>query len=457
METKANYVIVGIFTILAILVAFGFVYWTARVGERGETAPLNFRIAGSAAGLGRGSAVLFNGVRVGEVDAVHLDYSNPRVALVEARVDRRIPVTQSTRADVGLAGLTGQANIELRGGNPAEPNLLDLAEEQGTVAEMTANPSAVADLLASAQSLMARADSVIGELDAFVREARGPLSQTIRNVETFSDAMRRNADGIDSFLASVTELSGTISDVSGRLESTLRATESLITAVDRQKVAKIVENVDAFTQRLSAASDDLETIMADVDRTVKSVSRFSEQANATLGKVDALVDQVKPDEVASAVRNFGEASRSINRASEDIARVSRTVGAHEEDIDQFIADAKQVASRLNSASVRVDGVLAKLDNLLGSGQTEDVFAQVSETLEAYRRVADTLNARIGTITDNLSRFSGKGLNNIEAMVSEARRSIARIEAAVSDFEQNPQRIITGGEGDIRRYDGRARR
>ncbi len=37
METRANYVIVGIFTLAAILAAFAFVYWTAAIGDRGET------------------------------------------------------------------------------------------------------------------------------------------------------------------------------------------------------------------------------------------------------------------------------------------------------------------------------------------------------------------------------------------------------------------------------------
>ena len=36
METRANYVIVGIFTVVAILAAFGFVYWTAAIGDKGE-------------------------------------------------------------------------------------------------------------------------------------------------------------------------------------------------------------------------------------------------------------------------------------------------------------------------------------------------------------------------------------------------------------------------------------
>jgi phospholipid/cholesterol/gamma-HCH transport system substrate-binding protein len=42
-------------------------------------------------------------------------------------------------------------------------------------------------------------------------------------------------------------------------------------------------------------------------------------------------------------------------------------------------------------------------------------------------------------------------------VQDGRRSITRIEQAITDLERNPQRIITGGEGTVRQYDGRARR
>jgi phospholipid/cholesterol/gamma-HCH transport system substrate-binding protein len=57
----------------------------------------------------------------------------------------------------------------------------------------------------------------------------------------------------------------------------------------------------------------------------------------------------------------------------------------------------------------------------------------------------------------LEKFSGRGLDQVEALVQESRRSIQRIERAVADLERNPQRIISGGEGTVRRYDGRARR
>ncbi|RVB20676.1 MCE family protein, partial [Mesorhizobium sp. M7A.F.Ca.CA.002.10.1.1] len=165
METRANYVIVGIFTLAAILAAFAFVYWTAAIGDKGETTLLRVRIPGSASGLGRGSFVLFNGVKVGDVKRVYIDVDNPTVAIADTEIDRMTPITKSTQADIGLAGLTGQANIELKGADPKEVKLLDQAEKEGKVAEIVANPSAVTNLLQTAQNIFTRADKVLTELE----------------------------------------------------------------------------------------------------------------------------------------------------------------------------------------------------------------------------------------------------------------------------------------------------
>lgn len=67
METKANYVLVGIFTLAVCVAAFVFVYWIARYGDRQEMTTLEIRIAGSVTGLAEGSQVLFNGIKVGTV------------------------------------------------------------------------------------------------------------------------------------------------------------------------------------------------------------------------------------------------------------------------------------------------------------------------------------------------------------------------------------------------------
>ncbi|MBO6716366.1 MAG: MCE family protein [Rhizobiaceae bacterium] len=457
METRANYIAVGFFTLVAILAAFGFVYWTAGGIEQGEQVQLRVRIPGSASGLGRGSAVLFNGVKVGDVRRVYIDINNPSAAIADAVVDKLTPITRSTRADIGLAGLTGQANIELAGGRVDEPNILTEAEEAGTVAEITAAPSAVSNLLQTAQSILTRADSIIVSLETFVNESQEPLSETFENARKFSDALAANSDGVEAFLANVTKLSDTIGGVSDRLSSTLEAAEELIGAVDRDKVASIVDNIDESTRQIRAATGEIDQVVAGVNDAVASIQGFATDASDMIDKANKVLDGVDPATVSTALTNFEQASTTMNRAVSDVALVTERIGARAEDVDQFITDAQELASRLNQASVRVDGVLQKFDSLLGSEETGALIADASATLRSFREVADTLNARVGTITEGLARFSGQGLRDVEALIQDGRRALQRIEAAITELSRNPQRILTGGEGTVREFDGRARR
>lgn len=457
METKANYVAVGIFTLVALLVAFAFVYWTATRGDFSETADLRIRIVGSAAGIGRGSAVLFNGVRVGEVKRVFIDLDHPNQAVADTQVDRQTPITKSTLADIGMGGLTGPSSIELRGGNPSEPSLFDLADKAGTTAEITARPSAVTNLIDSAQSIFAKADEVLTGLDSFVKEVRDPLKDTTGNIRKFSEALGKNADEIDDFLANVGKLSETISGVSDELDATLKSARSLLETVDRDKVKNIVASVETSVKRVEEASAGFDKLVKNADEAITSVKSFADDAGKSLDKVDSLIGGVDPATVKKAVDDIAAAGSSARQAAEDAAKVTRKVGDRAEDIDKIIADARELADRLNKASTRVDGVLAKVDNLLGSEDANGLAAQARDTLASYRKLADTLNGRAGTIADGLARFSGQGLRDFEALIRDGRRSVARIEAAVTDLERNPQRILSGGEGEVRTYSGRTRR
>ena len=457
METRANYVIVGIFTLAAIFAAFAFVYWTAAIGDRGETVMLRVRIPGSASGLGRGSFVLFNGVKVGDVRRVYIDVDNPTVAIADTLIDRMTPLTKSTKADIGLAGLTGQANIELKGADPKETKLLDQAEAEGRVAEIVANPSAVTNLLQTAQDIFSRADKVISNLEGFTTDVRGPLTQTVQNVQTFSDALAKNSSGIDKFLESVSALSTELQGVSGKLDGTLKAAEGLLNSVDKDQVRQIVANINTVTTNLKETSGQFDNVVRNVDTAVGSINDFARNTQGTLARVNGVLDGIDPQDVRAALANIQKASENANKAAADIAKVTDKFADRSDDIDQTIDDAQQLAQRLNNASVRVDGILAKVDTLLGSGQADGVMADARETLKSFKQVADTLNARLGTITDNLARFSGQGLKNVESLVQDSRRSINRIENAVTDLSRNPQRILSGGDGEVRQYDGRARR
>src|ERR1700676_3221118 len=116
METRAPFVIVGAFVLAAIAAVFGFVYWLHNTGGVGPRATYHLQVESSGTGAFVRAAVLFNGIRVGEVTDLGLAPDSPR------RVDATISVTSTTpvRADtkVGLEfqGLTGVPVIALEGG-----------------------------------------------------------------------------------------------------------------------------------------------------------------------------------------------------------------------------------------------------------------------------------------------------------------------------------------------------
>ncbi|MBX3529716.1 MAG: MCE family protein [Rhizobiaceae bacterium] len=453
METRANYVAVGLFTLLAIVAGFVFLYWTSGAADRTETVTLRVRIPGSASGLGRGSAVLFNGVKVGDVRRVYIDVSNPSAAIAETSVDRLTPITQSTRAEIGLAGLTGQANIEIKGGSVEEPNLLRQAEEAGTVAEIIANPSPVTNLLQTAQSILTRADKVMTDLEGFTGESRQPISETLKNIERFSQALGRNADGVDSLLANVGKLSETLGAVSGSLGPALDAAEGLLKSVDPAKITSIVGNVEDITREFRDSTVDLDTVMGEVRTAAASFASFSTEANAAIGKLSKMLEGIDAASISGAIENFEQTSGDIRKAVADVTKVTERIGARAGDVDQMVTDAQQLASRLNQASVRIGGVMEKVEALLGSESADSLIANAGETFASFRKVADTLNGRIGPITEGLARFSGQGLRDMEALIQDGRRAIQRIEAAISSIERNPQRLLTGGDGPVREFDG----
>ncbi|KAB0539245.1 MULTISPECIES: MlaD family protein [Pseudochrobactrum] len=330
METKANYVLVGIFTLAVTLAAFGFVYWAARFGDGNDTLPLEIRIPGSVTGLSKGSQVLFNGIKVGDVRQMFLDPLNPNMVIVQSEVNRTTPITRSTKAELSSQGLTGIAFVELKGGSLMEPNLMEEAEKGGYVARINADPSIFTDLMATAKDIFGRTERVLGGLEGFVNDARGPLTDTVNNAKTFTDALAKNADVISA------------------------------------------------------------------------------------------------------------------------------IGDNAADVQKTIQEAREMMQRLNEASKRVDGIMAKVDKLLSPEDREGVVAQAKATLASIQKTSDNLDKRLAPVADNLARFSGKGLSDVQSVVVDSRRSLQRIEQAITDLERDPQRIIFGGSGTVPQYDGRKR-
>src|SRR5471030_1168386 len=78
METRAPFIIVGAFVLAAIGAVFGFVFWLHNTAGTGVRTVHHVQFEGSVSGLLVGAAVLFNGIRVGEVTNLGLVADSPR-------------------------------------------------------------------------------------------------------------------------------------------------------------------------------------------------------------------------------------------------------------------------------------------------------------------------------------------------------------------------------------------
>ena len=198
METKANYIATGAFTLAVIVGAFGFIFWFQNTGR--STAQATYRVVfdGSVSGLRTGAAVLFNGIRVGEVADLALDTADPHKVVAVIALGRNVPVRADTKVGLQFQGLTGLAEVSLAGGSvDAAP----LTADAGTPPTLYADASATADVTQQARDVLAR-------IDGMVAANESALHLSLRNIETVTSTLADNSARLDKVMEGLQSLAG---------------------------------------------------------------------------------------------------------------------------------------------------------------------------------------------------------------------------------------------------------
>jgi len=196
METTARYVIVGFFTIATLVAGFVFVHWLHNSGGAGQ-ALYWIRFEQPVIGVRPGVSVLFNGLRVGEVRQVNLSAADPREVRTLVAIDPATPVRADTAITIDSQGLMGSAVVSLVGGSPGAEIRRDGAE-----------PPLLAASPLAGQSLSQAAKTTLKKIDDILGENSDALHSAIGNINTFSAALARNSDRVDSILSGLAKLSG---------------------------------------------------------------------------------------------------------------------------------------------------------------------------------------------------------------------------------------------------------
>lgn len=258
METRANYVLIGSFTLAVIAAAVGFVLWFQSLHTTKQRSPLRVVFEGPAAGLRNGGSVNFNGIRVGEVVSVKLD--NPRRVVALAMIENKAPIRKDTLVGLEFQGLTGVAAISLKGGEEAAPP--PPLDEDG-IPILMADPTKLQDVTEAIRG-------TLQNINKLVADNQQSVSNSLKNLETFTTSLARNSERIDAVMAKV-------DGVMLKADNLMLGLNTLAGGKEGgelfQAVKSIRELADDFDKRSGALMADGRRTLGDISRAVNNFDR----------------------------------------------------------------------------------------------------------------------------------------------------------------------------------------
>lgn len=436
METRANFVLIGTFTLAVIFGAFMFVLWFSGAARVSDQKLYEVLFTGSISGLSRGSSVLFNGLRVGEVTQISFVANDPRRVSVMAQVAGNVPIKKDTKARLEIQGLTGGAAIALSGGAADAPPLLG---ENGKPPVIVAEPSELQNIMESVQSLSAKGEAVLEKVDKLLSDNGAAINDTVKNVDAFSKALSDNAAGVNSALAGLSDLGKKIGPLADRLQVLSDHVDKLVQAVDPDTVKRVVGDVQTFADTLANDKAAIDSTLMDAASLAKRLNGSAEKLDSALTDFDSLVKSVDTKKVAS----FVDGADALGQVVRD----------NKGNIDRTLKNASELSAKLNESADKLDGLMASLQGFVGSPDLKGPLGEFGDAARSVRQLADDLNARTKEISVGLTRFSTSGLREYEALAIDGRRTINDFDRVLRSFERNPNELIFGAKPALPEFHG----
>ncbi|MDR6874358.1 phospholipid/cholesterol/gamma-HCH transport system substrate-binding protein [Bosea sp. BE125] len=343
MESRASHTLVGLFTLAALAALFGFVYWFNNgSGDKKEAVRLVFN--DKVSGLGRGSSVLFNGLRVGEVTQIDLHPDDPRQIYAVIKVERSTPLRVDTRARIEAQGLAGVVAVQLLGGDSNSPVLTKLPGQ--SFPTIIAEPSE--SILETVRTVAKRVDEALGGIEETVKANSGSIGDTIKNAEKFSAALGDNSRYVEKVMQSIGSVAEFIAPFTEKLGAFSEELTETIRSLDQKKVALVIDDVDRFTGALG--SGNVRKALKDVTSIAEKLNRAADQVEGVLIGAQSFLNKAAGQDGRSAFDDVSEVAKSLRvladnldkRTAEITAEISRFTGAGLRSIETLTSDGRRL-------------------------------------------------------------------------------------------------------------------
>lgn len=282
METRANYVLIGAFTlgVAAFLLLFGL--WAAKFSSDRSWQEYRVVFTEPVTGLTEGSSVQYNGIAIGTVETLDLDAKDPRRVIAMLKVKAGTPIKVDTRAKLSITGLTGVPFVQLTGGSPTAPALV--ARDGDGIPVIRTEASALQNIADTANRLVARMDEVLSE------ENVKRIANTLANVESMTGAVAAQREDLRALIVNARA-------ASEQLSATLKTTNRAVEDVDRELVDKLpglVAKLDGTLTRLDAAAGGANAVITENRAAIRSFANDGlGQLGPTLSELRALVRDLR--------------------------------------------------------------------------------------------------------------------------------------------------------------------
>ncbi len=407
METKANYALIGAFTIAGFLGILAFMMWFAKLSLDRQFAYYDIYFP-EVSGLGVSSQVRFAGLPVGKVIDMELAPHQAGPVRVRIEVSEDTPVRSDSTASLEAQGVTGVMNVAISAGTSQAQLLREISDQPVPV--IASSRSALQTLSDEGPEMISRLNAVAAQMsDLLGSENQDRVAHILTNVENSSSNLDQAMTDIAKATEAIGDAADAISAFGDKLDGITDSAQVTMTHADTalQKFTETAGNAD---RALDTANNALTEVQRYVSDDLRSLTT---RADATLAKLDESMAML-PDTLSSAKNAFEGADRMMNT-----------------DLGPVVADLRTTLGKLNGA---IDSVVDDLPVITGQ----------------LREAADSANAAFGSLRGMLDgargpvqAFAREALPQFTRLSSELRDLTSNVNQLVTTLRRNPAQILTG--------------
>lgn len=141
----------------------------------------------------------------------------------------------------------------------------------------------------------------------------------------------------------------------------------------------------------------------------------------------------------------------VSNTMRDLETVVKALSERDQEIGQLITDAAATAAHLEAMSADI-AILAASTSELMEGDVPQMVTQILAAAESIDSLAGDAGALLDENRESISQFSSQGLGELNALLAEARLTIATLERLASEIEEDPTILL--GQSKYPEYDAK---